>query len=274
MKIILIQGGLGNQLYEYTYYRYLKEKSPKEKIWGFYLKKWLHDHNGLEINRWFDVDLPPTNKFIYALSIVLYYTNSILNRLGVTPFFVNKKWEQDDDAFFQIGFWQDSKYIKEVGIPSLNTLELDQYNKDILTKIESTSSLAIHVRRGDYLTPINIEMFGNICTTEYYKKSLEYIKNKFDNPTFFVFSNDIEYAQELLASESNVVFVDKNKGAMSFFDMFLMSNCKGLILANSSFSAWGAYLNKRARCIIAPSKWVNKPPFPHVYADNWIKISV
>ncbi len=274
MKIILIQGGLGNQLYEYTYYRYLKEKFPKEKIWGFYFKKWLHDHNGLEINRWFDVELPPTNKLIYALSIVLYYTNSILNRLGVTPFFVNKKWEQDDDAFFQIGFWQDSKYIKEVGIPHLKALELNQYNKDLLSIIESTSSVAIHVRRGDYLTPQNIEMFGNICTTEYYKKSLEQIKKLFDNPTFFVFSNDIDYAQELLASERNVVFVDKNKGVMSFFDMFLMSNCKGLILANSSFSAWGAYLNKRAQRVIAPSKWVNKPPFPHVYADNWIKISV
>jgi len=272
MKIIMIQGGLGNQLFEYVYYKYLCKKYPNEKIWGFYYKKWLKDHNGLEISKWFDVALPPSNGLVYYFALLLYYINGVCIRLGFTPFFINKNWAQDDEAFFQIGFWQDVKYQKEIELPSLKQLNLDDYNKILLTMIQNCESVSVHIRRGDYLTSKNKEIFGNICTTEYYKNAIVAAKKYFNNPTFFVFSNDIEYVEELFSQENDMIIVDNNQGPKSFYDMYLMSQCKGMILANSTFSCWAAYLNKTSPYIFCPKRWTNEVNHPNMSFDNWIII--
>ena len=267
----MFQGGLGNQLYEYAYFQFLKKKFPYANFYGFYYKKWLHDHNGLEIDKWFRVELPPTNFIIYFFSVLLYYIARALKFFRVTPSYINKNWRRDDNALFQVGFWQDANIVKTVEPLQFKELSLNAYNKTLIEKIESCESISIHVRRGDYMSPANYKLFGNICTTKYYIDSIEYIKKNFKNPVFFIFSNDIDYSRSLFHDEKNVLFVDKNQGADSFFDMYLMAHCKGMILANSSFSSWAAYLNRTSKCIIAPSKWMNFDS-PNVYIDEWIKI--
>ena len=270
MKIIMFQGGLGNQLFEYVYYLYLRKKFPKEKIYGFYYDRWLKAHNGLEIGKWFDVSLPPTNCFIHIISFILYYSVRVLNLIGLTLSFYNYKFERDDNSFFQEGYWQDKTILEDVGAPSfIAGLEVDSYNKTILNKIMSSESVSVHIRRGDYLSPRNQSIYGNICTNNYYKKCIDEISKVMDSPTFFIFSNDLDYARDLFENESNCIIVNGNQGERSFYDMFLMSHCKGMILANSTFSCWAAYLNNNAVIVLSPMVWANEGIVPNVNLETW-----
>lgn len=275
MKIIMFQGGLGNQLFEYEYYLYLKKKFPKDKIFGFYYNRWLKAHNGLEIEKWFDVILPPSTWYSHTLGLVCFYSARLLYKLGIKPSFINYKFERDDDAFFQEGFWQDRCIVEEVGAPAFSeNIALEDYNQEMLDRINSSDSVCVHVRRGDYLTPENQAIFGNICTTNYYKESIKTIKKRFNNPIFFVFSNDIEYAKSLFEPIDNCLFMEGNQGGKSFYDIFLMSHCKGMILANSTFSCWAAYLNQNKPIVMAPSRWVNKGVKPQMNLDTWIIVEI
>ena len=114
----------------------------------------------------------------------------------------------------------------------------------------------------------------NICTEDYYKQCIEKAKQQFAKPVFFIFSNDMDYAKKLFQSVTEYVCVENNKGENSFFDMYLMSRCKGMILANSTFSCWAAYLNKKSSSVWAPSRWVNKGIAPDVNLEHWTIIEI
>ena len=131
-------------------------------------------------------------------------------------------------------------------------------------------SVGIHVRRGDYL---NIPLYSGICDLPYYTRAIEYIKSKSKNPKFYIFSNDMEWCKINLPVE-NAVFVEANTGINSIFDMILLSSCKYNIIANSSFSWWGAWLNKNKKAVIAPTKWYNnkKRDAAVELSADWIRI--
>lgn len=117
-------------------------------------------------------------------------------------------------------------------------------NEEILKKIRNSHAVSVHIRRGDYLQPENAAMFGNICTEEYYESALDYMKEKIEDPHFFIFSDDTAYVREHYQGEEYTI-VDINHGDDNFYDMYLMSRCEENICANSTFSFWGARLNGR-----------------------------
>ena len=130
---------------------------------------------------------------------------------------------------------------------------------EILNEIENSNSISIHIRRGDYMSPENYNMYGCIATPTYYKKAIKVIEEKVENPTFFVFSNDMDWVKKNIQINSRVFYIDINSGNGSYKDMQLMSNCKHNIIANSSFSWWGAWLNEnKNKIVIAPKKWINR----------------
>ncbi|WP_291255425.1 alpha-1,2-fucosyltransferase [Fusobacterium sp.] len=133
----------------------------------------------------------------------------------------------------------------------------DEKNKKIAKLIEKTNSVSIHIRRGDYL---NHPIFGNICTLEYYKKAIEEIKQRVEEPVFYIFSNDIEWCKNNFGFLENSYYINWNcKKEDNYKDMQLMSLCKNNILANSSFSWWSALLNKnKEKIVIVPEKWINE----------------
>lgn len=122
---------------------------------------------------------------------------------------------------------------------------------------------------------MNIPLYKNICSLDYYKKAINEAKSKVQNPAFFIFSNDQNWCREKLSEvlgDDESYFVNNNTGKNSYRDMQLMSLARCNILANSSFSWWGAYLNQRAdQVVLAPNKWVNIP-CSDVYCKNWILI--
>ena len=130
-------------------------------------------------------------------------------------------------------------------------------NIEILKEIDNTQSVSLHIRRKDYLTVADGKRYMGICTDEYYQSAINYINEHVQNPVFYIFSDDVEFARENF-KEKNMHIVDWNTGKDSLYDMQLMSRCKHNICANSTFSLWGARLNKNAgKLVIRPLRHDN-----------------
>lgn len=272
MRIFTFQAGLGNQLFQYTYYRYLTQKYPDETFYGFYPKRGLSKHNGLEITKWFDVSLPPVTRLTNILAKSLFWGDKLFYRINKQPPFTDNDWYHRPDSLFYQGYWQDKKYLLAVGKPLYrHDLVLDNNNKKYLDLIQSTNSVAVHVRRGDYTDPKVQRIYGGIGTPEFYQKALAIIKSKVENPHFFFFSDDTDYVKSNF-HEPSMEIVNCNSGSKSFFDMYLMSKCKNMVIPNSTFSCWAAYLNDNNPIVVCPAKWRNDKPSPKVILDSWVTI--
>lgn len=272
MKIVTFQAGLGNQIFQYCYYLYLKKKFPKETFYGFYLSRGLKAHNGLEINKWFDVSLPENSRFSDLVAKTLYWTAKVFFRFNIQPPFTDNDWLRKPSAILYLGFWQNKKYVQSVELPNFrNDLELGAENENIISLMNQTNSVAIHVRRGDYTDPKIQYIYGNIGTLEFYLKAIEIIKSRVKDPYFFFFSDDPDYVRHNF-HEKSMEIVDCNHGERSFFDLYLMAHSKNMIIPNSTFSCWAAYLNKNNPLVVCPNKWRNDRPSPPVILDSWIKI--
>lgn len=120
--------------------------------------------------------------------------------------------------------------------------------------------------------PANKPIYGGICTLDYYKKAIEIAKQRFSHPVFFVFSNDIDWVKANL-DVVDAIFITNNQGKNSYLDLYLMTFCKGAIIANSSFSYWGSMLNAQYKdFVIYPKKWWNTIKIPDIFPDSWIGI--
>lgn len=268
MKVVAFRGGLGNQIFEFLFFKYLKEQYPNERIYGFYDKKDLHGHNGLEVSKWFDIDLPVSTPY----SDFVVWICRFFSKMGI-PLKRSDSNYSGKGVFFD-GWWQSKKYYKNV-LPDFHygRFHLSEMNLETLKIISESESVSIHIRRGDYLSPQNRGIYDNVCTLDYYKRSISIIKKKVRSPLFFVFSDDIEWVLENF-QVSNSVYIDWNIGINSFYDLFLMSKCKYHIIANSSFSFWGAMLCENGgKLTIYPKKWYSSVYVaPDIFPDGWIGI--
>ena len=142
----------------------------------------------------------------------------------------------------------------------------------MLAQIDKVNAVSLHVRRGDYLLAKNMSVLG-VCGLDYYKKAIEYVAKNVKNPYFFLFSDDIPWVEENLKINYPYEIVDINNGKNSFYDLWLMKNCKHNIIANSSFSWWGAWLNENPnKIVVAPKKWMNTIKKVEVCPKDWIRI--
>lgn len=144
-------------------------------------------------------------------------------------------------------------------------------NLDLYNEISTRNSVSVHIRRGDY-----IQLGMPVATNEYYRKAIKMIKKEVVDPYFYVFSNDENYAYKFFGNESNCKIISGNSGHNSYIDMQLMSTCKHNIIANSTFSFWGAYLNNYSdKIVIAPNIGIGKIDNTNPIAcPEWIKIDV
>lgn len=290
MKIVKILGGLGNQMFQYALYMALKQKYPNEEVMidvscfrGYPL------HNGFELDDIFLLNSPKaTWKDIIKVSYP--YPNYRCWQIGkyIMPkrrtmcieqknFALNLNIFSLSGDFYFDGYWQHEEYfnfIRDKICKAFTFTPLtDEANKKVLHRILLTNSVSIHIRRGDY---INHPFFRGICDLDYYKRAITYLKEKVNPQLYCIFSNDIEWCKRNLSTyllNDSVLYVNWNNDARSYRDMQLMSCCKHNIIANSSFSWWGAWLNSNPeKVVLAPSRWMNikmeKDPIP----EHWIRI--
>lgn len=169
------------------------------------------------------------------------------------------------------GYFQSEKYFKNYRNEILELFSIDENTNDYIQKkyseLLSEDTCSIHVRRGDY---IKLSNFHHTQTIDYYQQSYELMgKNK----KYLIFSDDINWCMENFNFISDKAFIKNNT---DYQDLYLMSLCKNNIITNSSFSWWGAWLNKNENKVIAPSKWFGPNnlhlPTHDVYSDKWVVI--
>jgi len=263
MKVVIFKGGLGNQLFQYTMYCWLKERFLHVKALDFCV-----EHNGLELDKWFDVEIEFCNKiFGPFFGLVIRLPQWIRNKIITERF----HYHEDGLVLYFNDYWQSKRFFPSGKWVRFKNLPLNEKNMATINKIVDTNSVALHVRRGDYLQSGNATLFTNLCQTDYYGKAVDYICQHVENPHFYVFSNDIEWCRHNIPLK-DCTYIDWNTGKSSIYDMYLMSKCKYVIMANSTFSFWGAYLNENANKVIYPEEWYNgfKDETLDIFPDEWI----
>ncbi|MDR2407204.1 MAG: alpha-1,2-fucosyltransferase [Bacteroidales bacterium] len=245
-------------------------------------------HNGLEINKIFNIEMQQAS-FNELISVTWPFYNYRIGQIGIRILPKRKTvyCEKTNAQFIDIdklaydcyldGYWQNELYFKDcediVRRKYQFITPLDLKNNDLKNKICSVNSVSIHVRRGDYLKH---KMYLGLCDKDYYVNAISYMKKKIDHPVFFVFSNDINWCKSNLRdviNDSCSEYIDWNKKGKSYIDMQLMSICKHNIIANSSFSWWGAWLNNNIdKIVIAPKKWLNIELIIQPQCKDWILI--
>lgn len=179
------------------------------------------------------------------------------------------------DTSILVGYWQSEKYF----LHNRNTI-LDVFTFPDITEAHNVTyanhikgkfnSVSLHVRRGDYISDANTNAFHGCCSMEYYDQAIANLESHLDDTHYFIFSDDPDWVKETFKL-NNMTIVTGNNGSLSFRDMQLMSLCKHHIIANSSFSWWGAWLSKDTGLTIAPKKWFLDPSNDtrDIYAQSW-----
>jgi hypothetical protein len=290
MNIVRITSGLGNQMFQYAFYRAVKANWPDTRIDVSEFRHRSH-HNGYELEKVFDVSPDHASReerdSLADLSkdLISEFRRRILNvRLKCTGTLVRESelgaWFHPElltirDGYFQ-GFWQTERYFLPVARQLREELTfrqpMDAGNRRIAEDIASCDAVSIHVRRGDYVKRRRLETAGSVCSPKYYRDAIAQVRARVRHPRFFVFSDDAAWARENVKVD-NSLHVDINQGRASFRDMQLMSMCKHSIIANSSFSWWGAWLNANpGKLVLAPDVWLRDASMPDVVPEGWQRI--
>lgn len=289
MKIVKPAWGLGNVMFQYAFLCELRTRS-KEGCCFFLHRRMKFDHHGYELDKLFKVyPYKGLNLFqrIYIHSVELLASLGLPYYKLITWFFkeihVQENFIYYEEVFHRkrencmfCGTWQSPKYFTHARQEVLQTFTfresmISSYSADILQKINNLNSVSLHIRRGDYLSG-KYDGLLLCCQLDYYKRAILYMETHLQNPVFFCFSDDIEYVRQNFKGD-NFVFVDGNQGDNSWQDMFLMSRCRHNIIANSTFSWWGAYLNLNPdKIVIAPKKWWYYFEQDDVVPDEWLRL--
>jgi hypothetical protein len=294
MNKVAVYGGLGNQMFQYAFYIALKCSGQKARL-SFNGYFYYRHHNGFDLARAFKLQLPPFQQFLawlleqgsflYSNKLVRVIVGKFLAFRERTQLIYKEKNEftidkevvkQHNVAFYGTWLHQDyfSAHAEEIKKQFEFKKPKDELNKAIAQKIAATLSVSIHIRRGDYVTNKSAAKNFVIKDATYYNNAVAYLNTKISNATYFIFSDDMQWARENLTMP-NCVFVDINSGKYSFYDMYLISICKHNIIANSTFSWWGAWLNNnKSKIVIVPEVWMHEIECPGMYPNEWIKIPV
>ena len=178
------------------------------------------------------------------------------------------------------GYWQSEKFFKTFEESIREDLQIrtppSKPNQTLLDQITSQNAVSLHVRRGDYVTNPLANAHHGTCDLGYYKAAIEYIAGQMQEaPIFYLFSDDIAWVKNNLIPKYETVFVDINDEATNYEDLRLMSRCRHHIIANSSFSWWGAWLNSDPeKIIVAPKNWYADPAArnPDMLPQSWITL--
>jgi hypothetical protein len=278
IKIIKIKGGLGNQMFGYSFYKVIKKRYPFSIVLYDPLDAWFN-HNGFELGRVFsDINVCKYRSYRRLRRLYLEFINLFVlvneDDCDFCKYNVNYLKYKSPLIIYD-GFWQNEKYFTSVkfSIRKKFSFKLELLNYSTLTtlnRIKTCESVSIHFRRGDYL--LHEEDYGNICDLNYYRRAINYFKKAHYRLCFFVFSDDILWVKDSFPDE-NFIYIDFNNGNDSWQDLYLMSNCKHNIIANSTFSWWGAWLNNNQnKIVLAPKKWFNNSEDITIIPDTWLKI--
>jgi len=177
---------------------------------------------------------------------------------------------------YLVGHWQSEKYFLQKAAQIRSDFAFrsapEGHNAELARQIDSVNAVSVHVRRGDYADNPQTNATHGLCSLEYYQAAIQYVAGRTGYPHLFIFSDDVEWSRKNLKFTFPCHYVDHNRGAESYNDMRLMSLCQHHIIANSSFSWWGAWLDpKPTKIVVVPLKWfARKSDTTDLIPGGWI----
>ena len=276
MVISNIIGGLGNQMFQFAAARALalRKKQPLKLDTSGFDQYGLHQGFQLQeaFNGAFDVASELEIRALLGWQRAPLIQR-VLSRPAMAPLRARtlivephfQYWsaicDVPNDCYIK-GYWQSEKYF----LPYAEHIRADfsfksplhDKNIGLAENIRRQNAVSLHVRRGDYVNnPATLAHHG-ACSIGYYHSAVEHIRRHVDTPVFYVFSDDMPWVRENLAIAAPLHHVDHDNRA--YDDLHLISLCKHHVIANSSFSWWGAWLNAHPqKIVVAPKQWFARP---------------
>lgn len=286
MIIVEVTGGLGNQMFQYALYRRLQLLGKDVKLdLSFYHTKQTLRKFELGI---FKLPLQVADQ--REICCLKGYTNdaSRIQKAFTTRIYKHSCIYTEDldkgcqdmvlqkDSVYLSGYWQNECYFKEIRNRILEDFtfpkEVTDRKQDMVRQMKGSNSVSVHVRRGDYLQSGNAGIYGGICTLTYYRKAMDYMREHIQNPQFYIFTDDPEWVKQNLY-EDGMCLIQHEAGDPDYLDMYLMSQCTAHIIANSTFSWWGAWLDRSERkTVVSPARWLNNHDVNNAICDWFITI--
>lgn len=262
MKIVILMGGLGNQMFQYAFGKVINAKA--------YDISWFRKVKNMSgvTKREYELDFWDINPKLIKNSKIfgIFKRHRVVEK--PTENLLNNK-NGVFEGYFQVAQYYDSvreQLLKDF-VPKNKP---NEQNQKMLDLINSVNAVSIHIRRGDY---VKLQHVHGLCGLDYYTKAVKYIEKYVDNPHFFVFSDDMQWVRDNLKIDFPCEYIDFNHGRDSAWDIWLMANCKHNIIANSSFSWWGAWLNKNPnKIVVAPKQWLADGRKTCIVPEEWERI--
>jgi len=295
MVIIGLKGGLGNQLFQYAAAKQIANYNETEllidEITGFqndpYSRSFGLSDFCIESKK-ASLDLIKTYKRTNKYKKYLQYKIENIFPIGSINFLVERVFHYDNRIgnlkikknIYIEGYFQTEKYFKNITDQIRSEFQFknkpDNESFSYLSKIKSTNSISLHVRKYDNTETLDSSPMYGVCSINYYQKAINYIEERVKDPTFFIFSDDIDWAKnQLLFINSKVEYIIRSGNINDSEDLRLMKNCSHNIIANSSFSWWGAWLNEnKGKIVIAPDRWFANDfsNYKDVVPNSWVKL--
>jgi len=291
MIIVHLAGGLGNQMFQYAF------GLANAKRLGVHLalelsNKTLQIHNGFELSRIFNIrEKIATKQDMKTMLGLRRYSviRNLIKDLGLGKILLSHVVEEPHfhfapemlnipDNIYICGYWQSEKYFSEVATNISENFSfrqpLERQNAELAQQINQVNAVSLHVRRGDYANNPKTTATHGLCSLEYYQAAIRYVVEQVEHPHFFVFSDDIAWVKNNVKINFPHQYVDHNHGEESYNDMRLMRLCKHHIIANSSFSWWGAWLNPSVeKIVVAPKRWfANQTDVRDLLPQDWVRL--
>lgn len=277
MIVVKLMGGLGNQMFQYAAAKCIAVKRGAPLKLDVSLYDTFQD--GLTPRRFelgcfaFEYDIASEQEIMLA-------------RNGRGFRYIRENAPGFERAFFRFpdnvyldGYWQSERYFKDIKDVVREDFIFREsqtgINKKMAEIILSGGSVSVHIRRTDYVSNPEINMHHGVCELEYYLAAVAEIESRVKDPYYFVFADDIDWARKNFKIRRPIEIIAHNKGENSFEDMRLMSQCKHNIIANSTFSWWGAWLNDNPeKIIVSPRKWFRDGSGrkSEIVPEGWVKL--
>ena len=287
MDIVVIFNGMGNQMSQYAYYLAKKKVNPNTRI--IFDPNSRKKHNGYDLERAFGIKI--NESLLLKLLQIIYLLSSrfgVLKFLGIRIIHEPLNYDYTPSLmekgslginYYQGGWHSEKNFIQivdKINAAFIFREECNDYRFNEWLNILrcDNNSVSLHIRRGDYLDIKDSDYWqlNGVATLDYYYRAIDYFRHHVDIPRFYVFSNDLDWCKEVFGT-NDFSYIDCNQGIDSWRDMFLMSECRHHINANSTFSWWGAWLCKYKDSVtVCPEKFIRNVVTKDFYPERWLKL--
>lgn len=278
LRIVAFSCGLGNQMFQYAFYKCLAQRNGGEPRADTARYLFSNSREFLLDTVFPNVVL---NKIVPGGFGSEYLSHPLLMEEfrgeSLPPAQADMSVLDIKKGYFR-GFWQRHQFAKMAEKTLRQDLTFrdkdDRELKALAEKVRMGTTVSVHVRRGDYMSAVCRSIFGGICDAAYYERAVSYIRNHVSSASFLIFTEDSEWVRENLnIPESTIVTGDMFEDYEDWYDMYLMSLCTHNIIANSTFSWWGAWLNSNQnKIVVAPKRWLLNRDILDICPPEWVRL--